>query len=68
MHTDGNKKRAEALLSGRRDSNPRPRPWQGRALPTELLPLVNALCQIFKNYQAVLYLPIIIGRATPARL
>ena len=24
--------------SGRRDSNPRPRPWQGRALPTELLP------------------------------
>jgi hypothetical protein len=27
------------FLSGRRDSNPRPRPWQGRALPTELLPL-----------------------------
>ena len=26
------------FLSGRRDSNPRPRPWQGRALPTELLP------------------------------
>ncbi len=24
-------------LSGRRDSNPRPRPWQGRALPAELL-------------------------------
>jgi len=24
--------------SGRRDSNSRPRPWQGRALPTELLP------------------------------
>ncbi len=24
-------------LSRRRDSNPRPRPWQGRALPTELL-------------------------------
>src|SRR5579884_1073771 len=24
--------------SGRRDSNPRPRPWQGRALPTEPLP------------------------------
>ena len=23
--------------SERRDSNPRPRPWQGRALPTELL-------------------------------
>ena len=25
-------------LSGKRDSNSRPRPWQGRALPTELLP------------------------------
>ena len=23
---------------GKRDSDPRPRPWQGRALPTELLP------------------------------
>ena len=29
------------ILSGRRDSNPRPRPWQGRALPTELLPLME---------------------------
>jgi hypothetical protein len=26
------------MWSGRRDLNPRPRPWQGRALPTELLP------------------------------
>ncbi len=26
--------------SGKRDSNSRPRPWQGRALPTELFPLV----------------------------
>ena len=25
-------------LSGKRDSDPRPRPWQGRALPTELFP------------------------------
>ncbi len=24
-------------MSERRDSDPRPRPWQGRALPTELL-------------------------------
>ena len=32
----GQKKR-----SGKRDSNSRPRPWQGRALPTELLPQVN---------------------------
>src|SRR6185369_13545080 len=28
--------------SGRRDSNPRPSPWQGDALPTEPLPLDNA--------------------------
>ena len=28
------------ILSGRRDSNPRPRPWQGRALPAELLSLI----------------------------
>ena len=27
----------EQSWSERRDSNPRPRPWQGRALPTELL-------------------------------
>ena len=27
-------------MSGRRDSNPRPRPWQGRALPAELLSLI----------------------------
>ena len=27
---------ASEILSEKRDSNPRPRPWQGRALPTEL--------------------------------
>ena len=27
--------------SGKRGSNSRPRPWQGRALPTELFPHVN---------------------------
>ena len=27
-------------MSGRRGSNPRPQPWQGCALPTELLPLL----------------------------
>ena len=26
------------FMSGRRDSNPRPQPWQGCALPAELLP------------------------------
>ena len=30
--------------SGKRDSNSRPRPWQGRALPTELLPLIPSPC------------------------
>ena len=28
-------------LSGKRDSDPRPQPWQGCALPTELFPLFN---------------------------
>src|ERR671933_331737 len=27
-----------SLESGKRDSNPRPQPWQGCALPTELFP------------------------------
>ena len=31
-------KRQEELLSGRPGSNRPPRPWQGRALPNELLP------------------------------
>ena len=28
------------IWSGKRDSNSRPRPWQGRALPTELFPRI----------------------------
>jgi hypothetical protein len=32
------KRRMGMNLSGRRDSNPRPSPWQGDALPAELLP------------------------------
>ena len=36
---------SRALLSGKRDSNSRPRPWQGRALPTELLPQVISECK-----------------------
>ncbi len=35
----------EVFLSGRPGSNRPPRPWQGRALPNELLPLV-----CFKNF------------------
>ena len=40
-------------MSGRRDSNPRPRPWQGRALPTELLSLVLGIAKLdrFLIYQ-----------------
>ena len=34
-------------LSGRRDSNPRPQPWQGCALPTELLSLIYSLLYSF---------------------
>src|SRR6266566_5982457 len=30
-----------AMESGKRDSNPRPQPWQGCALPTELFPRTN---------------------------
>jgi hypothetical protein len=30
------------IWSGKRDSNSRPRPWQGRALPTELFPQETA--------------------------
>jgi hypothetical protein len=40
------------LLSGRRGSNPRPQPWQGCALPTELLPLILTLSGNYpKNIQ-----------------
>ncbi len=38
--------------SGRRDSNPRPRPWQGRALPTELLPHFLLFINAFVNCDA----------------
>ena len=31
------------FISWRRESNPRPRPYQGRALPTELLQQENSL-------------------------
>ena len=34
-------------MSGKRDSNPRPQPWQGCALPTELFPHLLRKCEIF---------------------
>ena len=40
-------------MSGKRDSNPRPQPWQGCALPTELFP------QISLNFAR--FLPLICG-------
>ncbi len=39
------------VLSEKRDSNPRPRPWQGRALPTELFSLIGKA-----NLMEILYL------------
>lgn len=46
------------IWSGKRDSNPRPLPWQGNALPTELFPHNNTiilasrsnLSNIYANY------------------
>ena len=56
-------------MSGKRGSNPRPRPWQGRALPTELLPhypllrstSLNAVAKVmffsdFPNFYCIFFL------------
>ena len=45
-------------LSGRRDSNPRPQPWQGCALPTELLPRRWAHCSARVTPTKRSYLPV----------
>ncbi len=37
-----------SVQSEKRDSNPRPRPWQGRALPTELFSL--GVCKFNSNF------------------
>ena len=44
-------------VSGKRDSNSRPRPWQGRALPTELFPRCCLMVQryAFSNYAQVFF-------------
>ena len=39
--------------SARRDSNPRPRPWQGRAPPTE--PLAHFTCAFVSTGNTILY-------------
>ncbi len=44
------------VLSGRRDSNSRPQPWQGCALPTELLSLVFIISNSLSTFgKVVLY-------------
>ena len=35
--------------SGKRDSNSRPRPWQGRALPTELFPREPHIIRVIRH-------------------
>ena len=37
------------MLSGKRDSDPRPQPWQGCALPTELFPQLSFVRNISLN-------------------
>ena len=46
------------VKSEKRGSNPRPRPWQGRALPTELFSHFNILITryFFRNARANLIL------------
>ena len=39
------RKQSFLSLSGKRDLNPRPQPWQGCALPTELLPHCEMLSE-----------------------
>ena len=39
-------------MSGKRDSDPRPQPWQGCALPTELFPQYSV--ELRKNYALIL--------------
>src|SRR3989442_123537 len=52
--------RVVCLESGKRDSNPRPQPWQGCALPTELFPRAaqNLIAQWAGIYHPVSALPV----------
>ena len=45
------------FLSGRRGSNPRPQPWQGCALPTELLPHFQPLFSDWGCKNKAMYIP-----------
>ena len=37
-------------MSEKRDSNPRPRPWQGRALPTELFSRIVSVLNLVGSF------------------
>ena len=41
---------ASEILSEKRDSNPRPRPWQGRALPTELFSRIVVVLNLVGSF------------------
>ena len=49
--------------SGKRDSNSRPRPWQGRALPTELFP--HSFYPSLKDHSLLKSFPLQRGRGCP---
>ena len=57
-HHFPNSRLSHFAWSGKRDSNPRPRPWQGRALPTELFPRVAAAVV------TILYVNVLLERKT----
>ncbi len=52
--------------SGKRDSNSRPRPWQGRALPTELFPrrrILSVLADLLSSPWAKIFHLLMRGQA-----
>ena len=60
--TRPNRGHVSPSTSGKRDSNPRPQPWQGCALPTELFPRCG---QDFSTRPAAAQRPNMQGRARP---
>ena len=53
-------------MSGKRDSNPRPSPWQGDAPPIELFPQFVKLLRNFNRYLAFFQLLCAEGQSRPA--
>ncbi len=54
--------------SGKRGSNSRPRPWQGRALPTELFPHIYYFSKMVPEARLELARPERRGILNPLRL